>query len=123
MQAKISLGLGSFLICGTLLGAQEQVVERNGNLNVNVIDRKVIVNDKVVKTIPEGEPISVEGGGMGADIDGDKIGAKIGDMGVKIDGDSIGVNVGSLLKGALKNINSEDSKEEKEFFKGDFFDD
>jgi|GEM_PF-6914469 len=93
--------------------AKDNVVERNGNVNVNVIDRKVIVNGKVVKTIPEGEPvdISVENGkvkvggkeikGVNGNsrgrtrVNGRSIGANVDNIGATIDGDKIGANIGN----------------------------
>ncbi len=103
--------------------SKDYATDKNGNVNVNIIDRKVIVDDKVVRTIPEGEPIKAEVGDIGAEVNGDDVSANIGGIGAEIKGDSISVNVGGVLNQALKNINSKDDKDEKEFFKGDFFDD
>jgi len=105
-----------FLLSTTVIGSlfADSVVERNGNVNVSVIDRKVIVNGKVVKTIPEGKPvdISVENGkvkvggeeiegvstssrgDIGARVDGRSVGANVGNIGASIDGDKIGANIG-----------------------------
>jgi len=102
-----------------LLVAGESVIDRSGNLNVNVIDGKVIVNGKVVKRVPKGEPvdITVENGRVfvgGEEIKGvgrssnsssrinttvskDRVGADIGDIGAHIDKDSIGAHVGENI--------------------------
>jgi len=118
--------------------AKDYEVDKNGNVNVNIVDRKVIVNDKVVRTIPKGEPIKVKVGSTGASVDKDKLKANVGkNIGVKIDGDNmsanvggiganingdnIGVDIGSVLKTAKKLQNSKDTKEEKDFFDGDSF--
>ena len=124
------------------LYAKDYEVDKNGNTNVNIIDRKVIVNGKVVKTIPKGEPIKANVGNIGASIDdrggkdnlnahvgnnigasikGDSMSANVGGIGAKIDGDNISVDVGSVLKTAQKLRNSKDTKAERDFFKGDDF--
>jgi hypothetical protein len=108
MSGKIIwIFLGTAVI-GTLFASDN--IERNGNVNVNVIDRKVIVNGKVVKTIPKGEPIDInlENGEVrvgGKKVNSsnsrnnrmderDGIGADIGNIGASIDGDKIGANIG-----------------------------
>ena len=124
------------------LYAKDYQVDKNGNTNINIIDRKVIVNGKVVKTIPKGEPIKVNVGNIGASIDdrggkdnlnahvgrnigatikGDSISANVGGIGAKIDGDNISVDIGSVLKTAQRVRNSKDTKAERDFFDGDDF--
>ncbi len=122
----------------SFIQAKDYEIDKNGNINVNIVDRKVIVNDKVVRTIPKGEPVKVNigstgasidkdklkanvGKDIGAKIDGDNMSANVGGIGAKIEGDSIGVNIGSVLKTAKKIQNSKDTKEEKDFFNGDDF--
>jgi uncharacterized protein (UPF0335 family) len=116
--------------------AKDYEVDKNGNVNINVIDRKVIVNGKVVRTIPKDEPIEVKventgasidkdklkanvGKDIGAKIDGDNISANVGDIGAKIEGGAISVNIGSILKKRKKD--KDEKKEEDDFFGGDFF--
>jgi len=120
----LPLVLISMVFTTLVASAKDYTVDRSGNLNVNVIDRQVIVNDKVVGTVDEGEPITINGGSVGAKVDGENITANVGDVGAKIEGDSISINIGGILKKALNNINSEESDDEKNFFKGnDFFKD
>jgi hypothetical protein len=122
----------------TSIQAKDYEVDKNGNVNVNVIDRKVIVNGKVVRTIPKGEPIKVNVGSnsasidkdklnanvgkdIGAKIDGDNMSAKVGGIGAKINGNSIGVNIGGILNNALKNRNRKKDDKDDDFFNGDPF--
>jgi len=118
MSRKVIWFLLSTTVISTLFA--ETKVERSGNVNVNVIDRKVIVNGKVVKTIPEGEPVSVnvENGkvkvngevvervgnsssNIGASINGGSIGANVGDVGAKIDGNKIGASIGNGIGASI----------------------
>lgn len=118
--------------------AKDYEIDKNGNVNVNIVDRKVIVNDKVVRTIPKNQPVKVNVGNtgasidkdrlkanvgkdIGAKIDGDNLSANVGGIGAKIEGDTIKVDIGSILQSAEKIRNSKDTKEEREFFKGDSF--
>ncbi len=124
------------------LYAKDYEVDKNGNTNINIIDRKVIVNGKVVKTVPKGEPVKVKIGNIGASIDdrggkdnlnahlgnnigasinGDSMSANVGGIGAKIDGDNMSVDIGSLLRRAQKLRNSKDTKAERDFFEGDDF--
>jgi len=141
MLKNINLILLS-IVTLTSIQAKDYEVDKNGNVNLNIIDRKVIVNGKVVRTIPKGEPITASigetsasidkdrlsanvGKDIGAKIDGDNISANIGGIGAKIENDNISVDIGSILKSAIKIRNSKkDTKEKDDFFKGDsFFDD
>jgi len=102
--------------------AKDYEVDKNGNVNLNIVDRKVIVNGKVVRTISKGEPIKANiGKDLGAKIDGDNISANVGAIGAKIENDNINVDIGSILKSTEKIRNSKDTKEEKDFFDGDSF--
>ena len=118
--------------------AKDYEIDKNGNVNVNIVDRKVIVNDKVVRTIPKNQPIKVNVGNtgasidkdrlkanvgkdIGAKIDGDNMSANVGGIGAKIENDNIKVDIGSVLNSAKKLRNSKDTKEERDFFKGDSF--
>jgi hypothetical protein len=122
----------------TAIQAKDYEIDKNGNVNVNIVDRKVIVNDKVVRTIPKNQPVKVHvgeteasidkdklkanvGKDIGAKIDGDNLSANVGGIGAKIEGDTIKVDIGSILQSAEKIRNSKDTKEEREFFKGDSF--
>ncbi len=141
MLKNITLIVISIATLGSLY-AKDYEVDKNGNVNLNIIDRKVIVNGKVVKRIPKGEPIKANVGNIGASIDdrggrdnlnahvgknigasikGDSLSANVGGIRAKIDGDNISVDIGSLLNTAQKLRNSKDTKEEKDFFKGDDF--
>ena len=141
MLKNINLILLS-MITLTSIQAKDYEVDKNGNVNLNIIDRKVIVNGKVVRTIPKGEPIkaTVEnnsasihkdklnanvGKDIGAKIDGDNIRANVGGITAKIGNENISINIGSLLNSVIKLKNNKDTKkEEKDFFGGDsFFDD
>jgi hypothetical protein len=118
--------------------AKDYEIDKNGNVNVNIVDRKVIVNDKVVRTIPKNQPVKVNVGNtgasidkdrlkanvgkdIGAKIDGDNMSANVGGIGAKIENDNIKVDIGSVLNSAKKLRNSKDTKEERDFFKGDSF--
>ncbi|MCK4441879.1 MAG: hypothetical protein KAU90_07710 [Sulfurovaceae bacterium] len=123
--------------------AKDYQADKNGNVNVNIVDRKVIVGNKVVRTIPKGEAIKADvgrssasidkdklkanvGKDIGAKIDGENISANVGGISAKINGENISVNIGSILTNALKNRNSKDDKEHKnnkddDFFHGDPF--
>jgi hypothetical protein len=118
--------------------AKDYEIDKNGNVNVNIVDRKVIVNDKVVRTIPKNQPVKVNVGNtgasidkdrlkanvgkdIGAKIDGDNMSANVGEIGAKIENDNIKVDIGSVLNSAKKLRNSKDTKEERDFFKGDSF--
>jgi len=122
----------------TSIQAKDYEVDKNGNINVNIIDRKVIVNGKVVRTIPKGEPIKATVGNtsasihkdrlnanvdkdIGARIDGDNMSANVGGIGVKIENDNISIDIGSVLESAIKIRNRKDTKEEKDFFESDSF--
>jgi hypothetical protein len=110
--------------------AKDYEVDKSGNVNVNIIDGKVIVNGKVVKSIPDGEAINISINSKGevvennkteANIKKDIVSANVGDISVKIDGDKISVDIASVINSAKKNQNSKDTKEEEDFFKGDDF--
>jgi len=140
MLKNINLILLS-IVTLTSIQAKDYEVDKNGNVNVNIIDRKVIVNGKVVRTIPKGEPINANignssasihkdrlkanvGRDIGARIDGNNMSANVGGIGAKIENDNISIDIGSILKSAIKIRNSKDKKEKDDFFKGDsFFDD
>jgi hypothetical protein len=133
------------LLLTTSIYSKDYEVNRNGNVNVNVIDRQVIVNGEVVETIPEDQPIDIKVDNLGvkvndksiksnvgeevhAGISEDAIGANVGDdIGVKIDKNSINANVEGISVG-LGNIignileDKDDKEEKKRKKKSDFFD-
>jgi hypothetical protein len=126
-----------FLAIFSSLQAKDYEIDKNGNINVNIVDRKVMVNDKVVRTIPKDKPVNVTigntnasinkdrlkanvGRNIGAKIDDDKMSANIGGIGAKIDGDNISVDIGTLLNNAIKNRNDDKEKDDN-FFDGDPF--
>ncbi|MCK4441027.1 MAG: hypothetical protein KAU90_03415 [Sulfurovaceae bacterium] len=113
-------------------------MDKNGNVNINIIDRKVIVNGKVVKTIPKGEPINITvgntdtsidkgkmkanvGKNIGAKIDNDSLSANVGGIHANINGDSMNINIGSIVNDALKNRNRKKDDKDDDFFDGDPF--
>ena len=74
--------------------AKEYTRDKNGNLNINIIDRVVTVNNRVVRVINPNEPISI-------DIDDDDMDDELDsidnidrddDMIIRVDDISIGAN-------------------------------
>ncbi|MCH9739780.1 MAG: hypothetical protein K0U38_02925, partial [Epsilonproteobacteria bacterium] len=99
-----SLALSIVLLFTLVIEAREYPTDKNGNVNVNVIDRQVIVNDKVVDVLEPGEPIEVDVDDIGVDLDDEKIGVDVEDdvsvrmgrdIAVDVD-DEISVNLGGL---------------------------
>ncbi|HHH19718.1 MAG TPA: hypothetical protein ENK86_04330 [Campylobacterales bacterium] len=78
----------------TLSGnAREFPADEHGNVNVNVIDRQVIVNDQVVDTLEPGEAISV--GNIDVDMDDDAMESDLDhEIEVDLDDDEISVDMG-----------------------------
>jgi len=126
MLKNINLILLS-IVTLTFIQAKDYEVDKNGNVNLNIIDRKVIVNGKVVRTIPKGEPIKATvgdtsasihkdrlnaniGGDIGARIDGDNMSANVGGIVVKIKNDNISIDIGSIINSAIKIRNSKGTK-------------
>jgi hypothetical protein len=94
------------LVSTVTLQAKDYEVDRNGNVNVNVIDRQVIVNGKVVRTLGKGERIKINRNGVKASVGADD---------VKIE------NLDEILKKAEKVRRAKGTKGERDFFNGDSF--
>jgi hypothetical protein len=112
--------IGMILTSTSLLNAKEYPRDRNGNVNVNIIDGVVIANDRVESVIRQDEtiPIDVDGdtyedygvsvddevdiqgdsAGYGISVDDDEISVDIGHGGIGINvDDEISVDIGGLL--------------------------
>jgi hypothetical protein len=116
--------IGMILTFISLLDAKEYPRDRNGNVNVNIIDGVVIVNDRVESVVRQDETISidvdddsyedygvsvddevdiqVESEGYGISVDDDEISVDIGHGGIGINvDDEISIGIGGLDIGSL----------------------
>jgi hypothetical protein len=112
--------IGMILTSTSLLNAKEYPRDRNGNVNVNIIDGVVVANDRVESVIHQDETISidvdgdtyedygvsvddevdiqVDSAGYGISVDNDEISVDIGHGGIGINvDDEISVDIGGLL--------------------------
>ena len=112
--------IGMILTSTSLLNAKEYPRDRNGNVNVNIIDGVVVANDRVESVIRQDETISidvdgdtyedygvsvddevdiqVDSAGYGISVDNDEISVDIGHGGIGINvDDEISVDIGGLL--------------------------
>ncbi len=112
------------LISISLLDAKEYSIDRNGNVNVNIIDGVVIDNNIVQSVVRQDETVSidvdddsyknygvsvddevyvqVDSEGYGISVDNDEISVDIedGGIGINVD-DEISIGIGSLDVGTL----------------------
>ena len=73
--------------------AKEYTRDKNGNLNINIIDRVVTVNNRVVRVINPNEPISIDIDDDDMDDELDSIdNIRDDDMIIRVDDISIGAN-------------------------------
>ncbi len=92
---KKTISLSLLLLSTTLINAQEYHADKNGNVNINIIDKKIMVNDKVVGRVKPNEPTVVNVDDVGVNLDREHIGVGVGDdVGVNLDRGQIGVGVG-----------------------------
>jgi hypothetical protein len=95
--------IGMILTSTSLLNAKEYPRDRNGNVNVNIIDGVVVANDRVESVIRQDETISIDVDGdtyedYGVSVDDDEISVDIGHGGIGINvDDEISVDIGGLL--------------------------
>ena len=78
----------------TSLDAREYEHDRNGNLNINIIDRDVIINNEPVGTISSVERISVDEYEIGID-EHDEIEVEMEELEVIV-GDDVSIDIGSI---------------------------
>ena len=104
--------IGMILTSISLLDAKEYPRDKNGNVNVNIIDGVVIDNNRVQSVVRQGETVSVdvddemdievESEGYGISVDNEEISVDIGDEGIGINvGDEISVGIDGLDIGSL----------------------
>ncbi len=92
---KKTISLSLLLLSTILLNAQEYHADKNGNVNINIIDKKIMVNDKVVGRVKPNEPTVVNVDDVGVNLDREHIGVGVGDdVGVNLDRGHIGVQTG-----------------------------
>ncbi len=116
--------IGMILTSISLLDAKEYPRDRNGNVNVNIIDGVVVDNNRVQSVVRQGETVSVDvdgdnyedygvsvddevdiqvdSEGYGISVDDDEISVDIGHEGIGINvDDEISVGIGGLDIGSL----------------------
>ena len=116
--------IGMILTSISLLDAKEYPGDRNGNLNVNIIDGVVVDNNRVQSVVRQGETVSVDvdgdsyedygvsvddevdiqvdSEGYGISVDDDEISVDIGHGGIGINvDDEISIGIGGLDIGSL----------------------
>ena len=90
----LTLAMTLLMVSIGSLDAREYSGDKNGNVNVNIVDRVVTVNDEVVGVVRSGEGVSVNVDDIDVDMGRDGYGVNIDDdMDMRMGDDGFGIDV------------------------------